>query len=330
MEKISKISLRDEWRNRWITIREFILYPVKEIMYLRGKIDVTDNYTYAAQEDFNLHDPNIPRWLNFGYWKEETTYNRACAALARKLGEIAKLSAGDQVLDVGFGFAEQDLLWVRENNVDSIIGLNLTELQVEIAQERVAKAGLSERIHLQVGSATKIPFEENYFDKVTALECAFYFNTREDFFAEAFRVLQPGGVLAVADCLPSVGRKIDFWLRVNSKKMFIPIANLYDRNAYVEKLKSCGFVNIQAISISEYVWSAWVYYFAQVGIKVSDHNVGRGISNHDEIVIDLQKNNPGIEDWLKNWGWFMGFDDYVLFSAEKPPEVDKGASKAAE
>lgn len=318
MENISKIPFRDEWRNRWIMIREFILYPVKEIMYLQEKVQVTENYTSAAKKEPDLHDPNVPRWLNFGYWEKETTYNGACAALARKLGEMAELRTGDQVLDVGFGFAEQDLLWVRENNVDSITGLNVTELQVEIAQERVAKAGLAERIHLQVGSATKIPFQENSFDKVTALECAFYFNTREDFFAEAFRVLRPGGKLATADCLPRLGRKIDFWLRINSKKSFIPVTNLYDRGAYVEKLKSCGFVNVKAVSISEYVWSAWVYYFAQVGIKVSDHNVGKGISNQDDVVIDLQKNNPGIEDWLKNWGWFMGFDDYLLFSAEKP------------
>jgi microcystin synthetase protein McyJ len=314
----SKISFSDEWRNRWIMIREFILYPVKEIMYLQDKVQVTDNYTHAAKIDPSLHDPNVPRWLNFGYWKEETTYNRACAALARKLGEMAELRVGDQVLDVGFGFAEQDLLWVRENNVESIIGLNPTELQVEIAQERVAKAGLAERIHLHVGSATKIPFQENSFDKVTALECAFYFNTREIFFAEAFRVLRPGGKIALADPLPRVGRKIDFWLKINSKKMFIPVANLYDQHTYVEKMKKCGFVNIQAVSISEYIWPAMIYYFAQVGQKVSDHDVGQGISNPDAVVIDLQKHNPGVEDWLKNWGWFMGFDDYLLFSAEKP------------
>lgn len=308
MENIGKIPFNYEWRNRWIIIKEFIQNPVKEIWFLRDKFKVSELYTNIAKRDRDLNNPNIPQWLNFGYWEEETTYNGACAALARKLGEIAELSAGEQVLDVGFGFAEQDILWVRENNVGAISGLNTTELQVEIAQERVARAGLAERINLQVGSATKMPFAENSFDKVTALECAFHFDTREDFFAEAFRVLRPGGKLALADCLPRVGREINFWLRVNSKKMCIPFVNQYDRDTYVEKLKKHGFVNIKAISISEYVWPAAVYYFAQVG---------QGISKHD-LVINLQKDNPGLEAWSRDRGWFMAFDDYLLFSGEKP------------
>lgn len=186
MENIGKIPFNYEWRNRWIIIKEFIQNPAQEIWFLRDKFQVSELYTRIAKRDHDLDDPNIPQWLNFGYWKQETTYNGACAALARKLGEIAELSPGDKVLDVGFGFAEQDILWVRENNVDAITGINTTELQVEIAQKRVARAGLAERINLQVGSATKISCEDNSFDKVTALECAFHFNTREDFLLKHF------------------------------------------------------------------------------------------------------------------------------------------------
>ena len=90
--------------------------------------------------------------------------------------------------------------------------------------------------------------------------------------------------------------------------MCIPFANQYNRHIYVEKLKQHGFVNIQAQSISEYVWPAAVSYFAQVS---------QGISKHD-MVINLQKHNPGVEAWSRGRGWFMGFDDYLLFSGEKP------------
>src|SRR4051794_39046139 len=53
-------------------------------------------------------------YLNYGYWAPGCTdHDEACTALAERLGEAAGISAGDRVLDVGFGFGEQDFLWAR-------------------------------------------------------------------------------------------------------------------------------------------------------------------------------------------------------------------------
>ena len=50
----------------------------------------------------------------------------AASSMARKLGETAQLNANDRLLDVGFGFAEQDLFWVQEFSVAHITGVNIT------------------------------------------------------------------------------------------------------------------------------------------------------------------------------------------------------------
>ena len=136
-------------------------------------------------------DRTKPLWLNLGFWKEARTYPEACTALATLLADAAMLGPDDEILDVGFGFGEQDLLWKKKYRVKRISGLNVTPVQVEVARGRIRENGSENGIDLRLGSATAMPFPDGSSDKVLALECAFHFKTRDTFFAEAFRVLRP-------------------------------------------------------------------------------------------------------------------------------------------
>ena len=49
-------------------------------------------------------------YLNLGYWKIVRNIDEACAALAMLVAGAAKTGPDDDVVDVGSGFADQDML----------------------------------------------------------------------------------------------------------------------------------------------------------------------------------------------------------------------------
>lgn len=265
-------------------------------------------------QDQGFSNPNKPLWLNLGYWQRAQSYPDACADLARKLAEAARLGRGDVVLDAGFGFAEQDLLWVREYDVARIVGLNVTKLHVDVAQQRVRSLGLGERLDLRLGSATEIPLEAGTVDKVVALESAFHFDTRERFFEEAYRVLRPGGRIALADCMPFVGEKPSgLWNRWGWRRWGVPPANIYDRTAYEQKLAARGFTQIEVESIRQYVFPGMHRYAEQRKQGVTMEQARVQLSKEDV------ESCLGVDLWRKQGG----LTDYVIFSAVKAEDATR-------
>lgn len=215
----------------------------------------------GAEEIYGLLGTDAPTsrglYLNLGYWAEADNLDDACEDMVRLVGDAARLSAADTVLDCGFGFAEQDIFWARSARPRGIVGLNITPSQVLHARERVRRAGVEDIVDLRTGSATDMPFDDASFDVVIALESAFHFQTRERFLREAHRVLRPGGRVVVADIIPEApvsGSAFPLPWRLTASKFAIPAANAYPVGRYRDVLADCGFEQRSVRSIRDDVY----------------------------------------------------------------------------
>jgi cyclopropane fatty-acyl-phospholipid synthase-like methyltransferase len=255
-------------------------------------------------------------FLNFGYWKESPgTWKEAAHALVRLLAQSARLGPEHEVLDVGFGYGDQDLIWMEEFAPKRIVGLNITASQVDAARKRVVERQLADRIDLRLGSAVAIPFAGATFDRVLALESAMHFATRERFFGEAYRVLRPGGRLALADFVLMPGMKggaIDAVRSVVDVTVAqFPVENQYDSTAYRTRLEAVGFGEVRIESIREHVFD---------GLR--EHVLRRNVQL-------LRTWNPFLAQWpplrdayermARLWAdAYMSRYDYVIATADKP------------
>jgi len=103
------------------------------------------------------------------------------------------------LLDIATGtgdFALEAWKWLKP---DLIVGADLSEGMMRIAEEKVKKAGIDKHFRFEYQDCTALTFKDNTFDAVTI---AFGVRNFEDIgkgISEMFRVLKPGGKMVIIE-----------------------------------------------------------------------------------------------------------------------------------
>jgi len=165
-------------------------------------------------------------------------------AVAASLGcgnptALAELAPGETVLDLGSGGGIDVLLSARRvGPTGKAYGLDMTDEMLALARENQRKAGV-DNVEFLKGEIEAIPLPDNSVDVIIS-NCVINLSADKDrVFAEAFRVLRPGGRLAVSDVVvrgdvpAALRRSVELWIGC--------VAGALEEDEYRGKLGKAGF-----------------------------------------------------------------------------------------
>jgi arsenite methyltransferase len=160
---------------------------------------------------------------------------------------LASLEPGQTVLDLGSG-AGLDCFFAAKKvgETGKVIGVDMTPEMLERARASAKRLNLS-NVEFRQGYIEELPVESDTVDVIIS-NCVINLSPdKAKVFAETFRVLKPGGKLAVSDIvteglLPdSVRKNLSMWAGC--------VAGAVDAGEYIGMMKAVGFTNISVVPV---------------------------------------------------------------------------------
>jgi SAM-dependent methyltransferase len=116
------------------------------------------------------------------------------------LAEQMEIAPGSNLLDIGCGLGGASRFFAEAYGC-RVAGVDLTEDYVRTAETLARRVGLAGRVRYRQGSALALPFAPKTFDGAYMMHVGMNIEDKPALFAEARRVLKPGGVFAVYDVM---------------------------------------------------------------------------------------------------------------------------------
>ncbi len=168
-------------------------------------------------------------------------------AASLEIIEALRVTADSDVLDLGSGLGGPART-LADLTGCTVTGVDITAEFCEVATALSAWTGLSERTRFQVGDATATGLPDMAMDAALSVHVAMNISDKGALYAEAFRVLRPGGRFVVYDVLQGEGGDVHYpvpWATDSSTSFLATPEEMR------ELLRTAGFEIISEVDSSE-------------------------------------------------------------------------------
>ncbi len=163
---------------------------------------------------------------------------------------LASPSEGEIILDMGAGAGfDCFLASTRVGPSGKVIGVDITSEMVDKARANARKGGYT-NIDFRQGDLENMPVADNYVDVVISNCVINLVPNKKMVFKEAFRVLKPGGRLAVSDIV--LQKELPEFVKKSTEAYIGCLAGAIMKEEYLEIIEKVGFRDVKVAAESSF------------------------------------------------------------------------------
>lgn len=263
--------------------------------------------------------------LHLGYYDDDHEEpGPAAMNTMRVLSEAAGIEGDHRVLNIGCGVGE-DSIWNALAFGATVIGLNISETQLEMARENAANHGVTDLTEFRFDDFHEMDtVETDSIDVVWGLEALSHSADKGRVLDQARRVLVPGGRIALTDLFVPAGvsPENEEWIRRVNENLGLSLDGIDDFEAALDER---GFGNVRIRDLTDGIERSTTrrYKFARLA-----HPLGRVLGVFglfSKTQLGAFKASADLHRLVTN-----GSLGYYLVTADAPEQVDSSEADELE
>jgi SAM-dependent methyltransferase len=161
---------------------------------------------------------------------------------------FADLQPGEVVVDFGCGAGIDVVLAAHKVGPGGkVVGVDMTPHMIERAKQAMAEANLTETTKLVLAELNRVELPDGFADVVISNCVINLCPDKEAVYREAFRILKPGGRLAISDIVYT--EKIDPQVRERFQTTWAGcVGGAIEEDQYFQILQDTGFTDIEVVA----------------------------------------------------------------------------------